>query len=184
MRPLRAMKTARSVRSEVSGVMGFVSFSTALVVACGSEPKKETATATAPSAEPASADAGGAAETVAAADAGGGKSDKQTECDALLDDANASLDAKRIEVKMACKKDDDCVAIKGRACHFSCANGAIPKTEEKAWTAAVQKAKDGQCKKWDEKECSKLRTKPTPTCQDRKVWCEKGQCALKGPPEK
>lgn len=158
----------------------------AVVVACGSEPKKEptAATATPPASETppavATPEAGAAAPT-AAADAGGGsgKSDKQAECDGLIDDANSTLDAQRIAVDKVCKKDADCVAIKGRACGFNCANGAIPKAEEKDWNAAVQKVKDGQCKKWNDNECSKLKTKPPPTCQERKVWCDKGHCSLK-----
>ncbi|MBX3220734.1 MAG: hypothetical protein KF795_09460 [Labilithrix sp.] len=150
----------------------------ATVVACGSEPKKEPTVATAtPPAEvaPEAVPDAGAEST----EAGAGKPDKQTECDTLLDEANAELDAERIAVDKLCKKDADCTPIKGRACGFVCATGAIPKAEEKEWNDTVQKVKDGQCKKWSEQDCASLRTKPPPTCQERKVWCDKGHCALK-----
>jgi hypothetical protein len=163
----------------------------AVVVACGSDPKKDpvtstpTASASGSSSAPAasgSASASGASSTAAtppAADAGGGKSDKQTECDALLDDANSTLDAERIAVDKACKKDADCMPIKGRACGFVCVTGAIPKIEEKDWTESLTKVKNGACKKWETNECAKLKTKPPPTCTERKIWCDKGHCALK-----
>ncbi len=151
----------------------------AFLIACGSEPKKEpmAATATA-SAAPPDAPAASAAPVAEAPDAGG-KPDKQAECDALLDEANSSLDAERIAVDKLCKKDADCMPIKGRACGFNCVTGAIPKSEEKEWNETLTKVKDGQCKQWDANECAKLRTKPPPTCQDRKVWCDKGHCVLK-----
>jgi hypothetical protein len=158
----------------------------AVVVACGSEPKKEpstatpTATASAPAApvETAAATASVTpAPTAAPADAG--KSDKQTECEGLVTSANETLDAERIAVDKLCKKDADCMPIKGRACAFNCVNAAIPKAEEKDWNEALTKAKDGPCKKWTENECSKVNTKPAPTCKDKKVWCDKGHCAVK-----
>lgn len=154
--------------------------------ACGSEPKKEPATATppaaaseapAPSAEPAATPAASAATP--AADAGAAKDSKQAECDQLMDDANSSLDAERIAHDKLCKKDADCMPIKGRACGFACTTGAIPKAEEKGWNETVKKVQDGQCKKWNDNECAKLKTKPAPTCQDRKIWCDKGHCSLK-----
>jgi hypothetical protein len=158
-----------------------------VVVACGSEPKKDptasTATAVASSPPPIDSSTASTADAAAPTSSGGadagGKSDKQTECDALIDDANSTLDAERIAVDKECKKDADCVSIKGRACNFNCTNGAIPKALEKDWTAKVTKVKDGQCKKWTDNECAKLKTKPLPTCQDKKVVCEKGHCNLK-----
>jgi hypothetical protein len=153
------------------------------IMACGSEPKMEptasTATASvAPPPVPAVPEAGapGAAST---ADAGAAKPDKAAECDALVDEANQTLDAERIAVDKACKKDSDCMPVKARACAFNCANAAIPKSEEKDWTEAMTKVKDGACKKWTDNECAKLKTKPQPACQDKKVWCDKGHCALK-----
>jgi len=155
----------------------------AVAVACGSEPKMEptaptaTATATEPPPAPTTTDEADAAAPTAAADAGA--PDKQAECDALIDEANSALDAERIAVDKLCKKDADCMPVKGRACGFNCTTGAIPKSEEKEWNETVTKVKDGQCKKWNDNECAQLKTKPAPTCQDRKVWCDKGHCALK-----
>jgi hypothetical protein len=165
----------------------------AVVVACGSDPKKDPATSsptasgtgsssptTSASSSAASSASSGSTTAAAAPDAGGsGKSDKQTECDALLEDANSTLDAERIQVDKQCKKDTDCMPIKGRACGFVCVTGAIPKVEEKDWTGALTKVKDGPCKKWEANECAKLKTKPPPTCTERKIWCDKGHCALK-----
>ena len=172
----------KSVRVRVGHAVLVVMSAAATVVACGSEPKKEPsapiATAPAP-VEPAPVVAPEAG-AVSEADAGGAaKPDKQAECDALVDDANSSLDAERIAVDKQCKKDADCMPIKGRACGFACTTGAIPKSEEKEWNETLQKVKDGQCKKWNENECASLKTKAPPTCQDRKVWCDKGHCALK-----
>jgi hypothetical protein len=154
----------------------------ALVAACGSDPKKEPASPPVEIPSEGGAPATSAAPTssapMAAPDAGG-KSDKQTECDELLNDANSTLDAERISVDKLCKKDADCMPIKGRACSFVCVTGAIPKVEEKDWKEALTKVNDGPCKKWTANECAKLRTKPPPTCQDRKVWCDKGHCSLK-----
>jgi len=171
----------KTLGSRGVGQVLLVMLSTAAVaVACGSEPKKEPTAATAtapieaPPAPPATAEADAAG---AAPDAGA--PDKQAECDALVDEANSALDAERIAVDKLCKKDADCMPIKGRACGFNCTTGAIPKSEEKEWNETVTKVKDTQCKKWDESECAKLKTKPAPTCQERKVWCDKGHCALK-----
>jgi hypothetical protein len=158
-----------------------LAFAAMLVAACGSEPKKDptAATATAMPVPPPS-DSVASAVKDAPADAGvAAKPDKQSECDALLDDANSTLDAERIAVDKLCKKDADCMPIKGRACNFNCVNASIPKIEEKDWNESLTKVKDGPCKKWAENECSKLKTKPPPTCQEKKSWCDKGHCALK-----
>jgi hypothetical protein len=168
----------------VGGLLLVIASTAVAVVACGSDPKPEpiAPTATPEVTPPPSVPEAGAATpaSVSAADAGGsGKSDKQTECDALVDDANSALDAERIAVDKACKKDADCMPVKGRACGFVCTTGAIPKVEEKEWNETLKKVQDGQCKKWNDNECAKLKTKPPPTCQDRKVWCDKGHCALK-----
>jgi hypothetical protein len=169
----------------VGRVLLAVTSAAAVVVACGSEPKKEPATATAPATEASSPttpapEARAAAASPAPADtAPAAKPDRQAECDAFVDDANSALDAERIAVDKLCKKDADCMPIKGRACGFVCTTGAIPKSEEKEWNETLQKVRDGQCKAWNDNECAKLKTKPPPTCQDRKVWCDKGHCALK-----
>jgi hypothetical protein len=166
-------------------VIGFAVASVALiVVACGSEPKPEptapTATTPPPPPLPPTAPPPDALATSSAHDGGApGKSDKQAECDALIDDANSTLDADRIEMDKLCKKDADCMPIMGRACNFNCFNGAIPKSEEKSWNGAVSKVKDGACKKWTDNDCAKQRTKPPPTCQDKKISCDKGHCAAK-----
>ncbi|MBX3214746.1 MAG: hypothetical protein KF850_22105 [Labilithrix sp.] len=170
-------ETRKNVRVRAGHAVLVVVSAAATVVACGSEPKKEPTVATAPT-ETAPAET--AVAPAADADAGGAaKPDKQAECDALLDEANAELDAERIAVDKLCKKDADCTPIKGRACGFVCETGAIPKSEQKEWDDTVQKVKDAQCKKWGEQDCASLRTKPPPTCQERKVWCDKGHCALK-----
>lgn len=156
----------------------------AFLIACGSEPKKDPATGTAgtattaPESPEVKASATSSAD-VAPTSADAGKPDKRAECDALVDDANQALDAERIAVDKACKKDADCMPIKGRACAFDCSTGAIPKAEEKDWTETLTKVKGEQCKKWGEGGCASLRAKPMPTCGDRNVWCDKGHCALK-----
>jgi hypothetical protein len=176
------------LKADFRSVAVLAAIPVALVVACGGEQQKEptaaTATASAPETPPP-----GPAETTApkeptaaapAVDAGAGpKKGKEGECDALRDEANSTLDAARIGVDKVCKKDADCMAIKGRACTFDCANGAIPQGEQKGWDDAMAKVKGGACKKWTENECEKLRTKPPPKCEDKKVWCDKGHCALK-----
>jgi hypothetical protein len=154
-----------------------------IVLACGSDPKPDPATP-APSTSvspdavtpPSTASATPAAASASAAPA---VDPKVADCEKLRDDANETLDAKRIEVNKDCKKDADCVPIKGRACGFDCVNAAIPKSLEKNWNEAVSKVKDGQCKKWDANECAKLKTRPAPTCKDQKVACDKGSCVLK-----
>jgi hypothetical protein len=155
-----------------------------VLAACGSRPKKE------PKAAPPTADsfdvapippASANAPPPASAAAEPPKTDtKQADCDALVEDASSSLDAKRIEfAEKACKKDADCITVKAHACSFVCVNGSVPKSQEKSWNDAVSKVKDGQCKKWTDNACDKLSTKPPPTCQDVKATCDKGKCALK-----
>lgn len=181
VRPLLAMNEKNLGRIGVGRSTFFIACTALVAVACGSEPKKEptAATATAPvEAPPAPATEADAPAATSAVDAGA-KPDKQAECDALVDEANSALDAERIAVDKQCKKDADCMPIKGRACGFVCTTGAIPKSEEKEWNETLTKVKDGQCKKWNENDCAALKTKPAPTCQDRKVWCDKGHCALK-----
>jgi hypothetical protein len=169
-------------RIGLSQLMLVVVSTAAVIAACGSEPKKEPTAATASVPEvppPATPEAGAAGPATGAVDAGAPATDKQAECDGLIDDANSALDAERIAVDKLCKKDADCVPIKGRACGFNCVTGAIPKAEEKEWNETLSKVKDGQCKKWNDNDCAKLKTKPVPTCQERKVWCDKGHCAVK-----
>jgi hypothetical protein len=174
------MEHTKVKRVGLGGTMLVIASLAAVVVACGSEPKPEpTAPSTTAPATVTTPEAGAATPAVAADAAGSAKPDKQGECDALIDDANSSLDAERIAVDKLCKKDADCMPIKGRACGFVCTTGAIPKAEEKEWNETLKKVQDGQCKKWNDNECAKLKTKPAPTCQDRKVWCDKGHCALK-----
>jgi hypothetical protein len=162
---------------------GLMLFTVALVAlaACGSDPKPEptAATATASSEPPPAPAASSAAPAASAAPEPPKVDPKIAECDTLRDQANEQLDAERIAVDKDCKKDADCVAIKGRACGFDCVNGAIPKALEKDWNARVSKVKDGQCKKWDSNECAKLKTKTQPECKDRKVVCEAKHCVLK-----
>lgn len=149
-----------------------------VVAACGSEPKKDPVApvSTASEAQPPGA---GDAPSSAPEGAGGADGDAQAACDALVDEANSTLDAERIAVDKLCKKDDDCIAIRGRACAFNCVNAAIPKSEEKEWNEALEKVKNGPCKQWTEKSCASLRTRPQPACKERAVWCDKGHCAVK-----
>ncbi len=181
-RVVRISRAMNQVRMSVGGVVFGVLATASVIVACGSDAKKEPVAPSPPAASEASADAGAVTAAVAptTADAGGAaKPDKAAECEALLDDANSSMDAERIAVDKACKKDADCMPVKSRACAFNCVNAAIPKAEEKDWTENLKKVTDNQCKKWNEMDCAKLRTKPAPTCQDRKVACDKGKCILK-----
>lgn len=155
-------------------------FTAFVMVACGSDPKPEPTAATATATtEPPPAPSDAPAASASAAPEEPKVDPKIAECDQLRDEANQSLDAERIAVDKDCKKDADCVGIKGRACGFDCVNGAIPKSLEKDWNARLQKVKDGQCKKWDDNECSKLKTKAQPECKDRKIVCENKHCVLK-----
>jgi hypothetical protein len=171
-----------NLKSKTGLVVGL--FAAGVVFACGSDPKPDPATAATtasamPETPPPAASSAAPAASASAAPEAPKVDPKIAECDQLRDDANQTLDAERIGVDKDCKKDADCVAIKGRACGFDCVNGAIPKALEKDWNARVAKVKDGQCKKWDANECSKLKTRPTPECKDRKVVCEAKRCVLK-----
>jgi hypothetical protein len=178
-----------------SNVVAFVLSSVAvgLVVACGSSPKPDTNTATTPSATPTTtatstpdmagdASTGGATSTTG--DAGGGGTaaapTKEQQCETLQSDAQAEMDAERIKVDKTCKKDADCMPIKGRACQFICTNGSIPKSEQAEWDREMKAVNDGPCKKWNELGCKKADAKP-PTCSDdkKKPACDKGHCILK-----
>jgi hypothetical protein len=175
-----------------SNVVAFVlsSLAVGLVLACGSDPKPDTNVPTTPSATPtttasATADVPDASGSGAAAtpDGGGGAAaapTKEQQCEALQSDAQSEMDAERIKVDKACKKDADCMPIKGRACQFICTNGSIPKSEEKEWTRELAAVNEGPCKKWNEMGCKKADAKP-PTCSDdkKKPACDKGHCILK-----
>src|SRR5687767_403718 len=123
MRPSRAMRK--------SNVVAFVlsSLAVGLILACGSDPKPNVPTT--PSATPtttASAtplpDATGTTASTGDAGGGGGGADagptKEQQCETLQSDAQAEMDAERIKVDKTCKKDADCMPIKGRACQFIC----------------------------------------------------------------
>lgn len=179
--------TLRRMRTRISLLtLGLASVGIAAVVACGSSPKAEPVTPPSPPEMPetpaAAPDAGGetaaAAADAGAADAAG---DKAAQCSALVNDANSELDAERIKVDTVCKKDSDCMPIKGHACGFVCTTGAIPKGEEKEWTTELTNVKNGPCKKWEEMDCAKVTPPRTPTCsQDgKKPACDKGRCILK-----
>lgn len=183
-----------------SNVIGFVvsSLAVGVIFACGSSPKPDPGTATTPSATPSSmpsatpsampastGDGGGAtASGDGGGGGGGGAADagmtKEQQCEALQSDAQSEMDAERIKVDTACKKDADCMPIKGRACQFICTNGSIPKAEQKEWDREMASVKDGPCKKWAELGCKKPDAKP-PTCSDekKKPTCTAGHCSLK-----
>lgn len=169
------MRDSLLVRSLV-----FAGATAVVSLACGSEPKPEPNVAPSSVGSAAAPADAAAPPTPTAPDAGApAKPSAEAECDELQDDANQTLDAELIAIDKPCKKDGDCMIVKGRACAFNCGNRAIPKVEEKDWKEAMSKVEQGACKKWNEKECSKLRTKPPPTCVDKKPWCDKGHCALK-----
>jgi hypothetical protein len=176
----------RSSRS--SNVLSFVisSFAVGLILACGSTPKPDTNTATTPSATPATPDmadasSGGTAET---GDGGGGAPDagptKEQQCEAIVHDAQAELDAEHIKVDTACKKDADCILVKGHPCDFVCTDGAIPKAEKKEWDREMAQVKAGPCQKYADMGCKAADAKP-PTCTDekKKAACDKGHCVLR-----
>ena len=124
-------------------------------------------------------------EPTAMGDAGGGGAadagpTKDQQCDTLRNDAQSEMDAEIIKVDKACKKDADCMPIKGRACGFACTSGAIPKGEQAEWDKEMASVKGGPCKKWEEMGCKKADAKP-PTCDKDKMKaaCDKGHCILK-----
>lgn len=169
--------------------LALVASGIAVAVACGGTPTPPVVPDVTPpsgsdSAKPetsATPPSSGSATSTDKPPAGGGKM-TAAECDALQDDANVSLDAARIEVDKTCKKDADCVGIHGRACNFTCQNGAIPKADQPKWDGVVTKVKDNQCKKWSENDCPKTSPpKKAPTCADdaKKPACNKGKCILK-----
>jgi hypothetical protein len=180
------------MRKNVIATAGVTALAASVIFACGSNPKPDTNTATAtPTASaPGSASAATPATPMSMGDAGGsttasaGEADagmtKDQQCDALQTDAQSELDAERIKADKECKKDADCMPIKGRACQFICTNGSIPKAEQKTWEKAMSQAKDGACKKWADLGCKKPDAKP-PTCSDdkKKPSCDKGHCTLK-----
>ena len=174
-----------------SNVVAFVlsSLAVGLILACGSSPKPDTSTPT-PSATPTTPstsktdapDASGA--TASTPDAGGGAAPaaptKEEQCDAILHDATAELDAEHIKVDTACKKDADCMTVKGHACEFTCVDGAIPKAEQKEWDREMAQVKAGPCKKWADLGCKKADAKPATCTEDKKKpACDKGHCVLR-----
>lgn len=167
--------------------LGLLSVGVALAAACGGVPKPDLPNVTPPvstdSASSASA-APPASASAAPASSASSAPAKMTaaDCDKLVDEANVELDAERIKVDKACKKDADCIGIRGRACTFTCQNGAIPKAEQADWDKEVASVKDNQCKKWSDNECAKISPpKKPPTCADdaKKPACNKGKCILK-----
>lgn len=147
----------------------YVSFTAplVLVIACGSSPKVEPETAA--TASPVGTASGESPVSLSAA-----------ECDALLHEAQAEMDAEHIKVDKPCKTDADCVEVKGHACDFSCVDGAIPKAELADWDAELAKTKDTHCKKWEVASCAKTSPAPAASCADgKKPACQAGHCALK-----
>jgi hypothetical protein len=173
-----------------SNVLVFTTLVLSLVVACGGGQTPAGGSATTPAApEPpsasnataaAGADAGaaGPGAPAATADAGGGKA---AECTHLANDAHSEMDAEIIKVDTGCKKDADCMVVKGHACDFTCVTAAIPKAEEKEWTRELGVMKSGPCKKWAELDCAKEGDGKAPTCSDdsKKAACKAGHCVLK-----
>lgn len=147
-------------------------------LACGSSPKPEPTSPTA-TAEPAPAPT---EEKAADADAAAAAPAKMSaaDCDALVAEAQAEMDAEHIKVDKPCKKDADCVGVKGHACDFTCVDGAIPKGELAEWDKELARMKDGTCKKWADNECATISAKAAPTCQEgKKPACQAGHCVLK-----
>jgi hypothetical protein len=152
-----------------------------LAGACGggSEPAVPTTPTPALTEAPPAAGAAEAGAPTAAADTADAAPSKEARCDALRNEAQSTLDAERIAVDKLCKKDSDCMPIKGSACNFECVNGAIPKSEEKDWNESLKKVKEGACKQWADNNCASVDTSHPPKCVEKKVWCDKGHCALK-----
>lgn len=182
MRISRAM-TSRSLSLSALALLSTGVF---VAVACGGVPTPEVPNVTPPissdSAKP--LDTAPPSSGAASASAAPAAPAKMTaaDCDKLVEEANVELDAERIKVDKVCKKDADCIGIRGRACTFTCQNGAIPKAEQGDWDKEVASVKDHQCKKWSENECSKISPpKNPPTCADdaKKPSCNKGKCILK-----
>ena len=157
------------------------------VIACGSSPPPNKPEPTPPTPSATTASTGTTPATTGDA-GGGGAADaataaapsKEEQCETLRNDAPSEMDAEIIKVDKPCKKNDDCMAVKGRACGFVCVTAAIPKAEEKDWTKEIGTVNDGPCKKWKEMECAKADAKK-PTCEKDKMkaTCEKGHCILK-----
>ena len=179
-----------------SNVVAFVLSSLALgvVLACGSDPKPDpnvampSATPTTPATGDLAPDAAGGSSggATSTGDAGGGAAtadagmSKDQQCEALVHDAHAEMDAEHIKVDTPCKKDTDCMLVKGSACDFTCVDGAIPKAEQKEWDREIKSVTEGLCKKWLDTGCKKPDAKP-PVCTNdkKKAACDKGHCVLR-----
>ena len=156
----------------------------AALFACGSSQKPEPVTYTPAPVE--TAPEPRAAEPVTpevAVDAGATPTaaDKSAACTTHLHDAQAEMDAELIKVDTTCKKDADCMTVKGHACDFTCTTAAIPKAEQKEWDREMTALGTGACKAWTDGDCAKLTDTKAPTCADegKKASCQKGHCVLK-----
>lgn len=181
------MRISRAMTSRTLSLSALGLFSTTVfvAVACGGAPAPMVPEVTPPGASDSAKPVDTAPpSTPASASSAPAAPAKMTaaDCDKLVEEANVELDAERIKVDKACKKDADCIGIRGRACTFTCQNGAIPKAEQGDWDKEIANVKDHQCKKWSENECSKISPpKNPPTCADdaKKPSCNKGKCILK-----
>lgn len=158
----------------------------ALSVACGGPKPSDGPPPAASSASPASSasasaatSASAAASASASAPAASAAPMSSAACDALVAEAQLTLDSKRIGTDESCKKDSDCIVVLGRACGFHCKSGVVPKTKEAAWSELVSKVKDNECKKWNDAECPKNYPKPPPKCTDKVAVCQAGRCNVK-----
>lgn len=181
------MRISRAMTSRTLSLSALALLSTGVfvAVACGGTPAPMVPEVTPPVASDSAKPVDTAPPSVpASASSAAAAPAKMTaaDCDKLVEEANVELDAERIKVDKVCKKDADCIGIRGRACTFTCQNGSIPKAEQAEWDKEVANVKDHQCKKWSENECSKISPpKNPPTCADdaKKPSCNKGKCILK-----
>jgi hypothetical protein len=148
-----------------------------IIAACGGSPAPEPVVGVAPEPTPPVATEATPPEPPPEA-----KPEKMSaaDCDALLHEAQAAMDAEHIKVDKPCKKDADCMGVPGHACDFTCVDGAIPKAEQADWDEELAKVKEGPCKKWADNACAETSAPPAPTCKDdKKVACVKAHCVLK-----
>jgi hypothetical protein len=170
------MRIMRSDRRHVGLTLAVLGAAFGTVIACGGTPTPEPAIGTT-SEPPPSAPAPAEAKPETPSEPA---QMSAADCDTLLHDAQAAMDAEHIKVDKPCKKDADCVGVKGHACDFACVDGAIPKGEQAEWDSELAKVMDGACKTWEASGCPSTSPAPAPTCKDdKKVVCVNAHCVMK-----
>jgi hypothetical protein len=173
------MRIMRSDTTRVGLMVAVLGGVFGTIIACGGTPRSEPAIGTtdeAPAGEPVAA----APAEAPPAEAGEPTKMSAADCDTLLHDAQAAMDAEHIKVDKPCKKDADCVGVKGHACDFACVDGAIPKGEQAEWDSELTKVMEGPCKTWEASGCPSTSPAPAPMCKDdKKVVCVNAHCVMK-----